>query len=417
MSDTTTISRRQLYEDIWSTPLGELSRKYGISNEAIARACKRHSVPRPSQGYWSKKRAGWADPPPPLLPADDPRLDTVTLAEEHPEDVPDIVGPLRHAVDDEVNRRIEEELAGPPIIVPDRVRSPHRFVAASIEEHAQRMADERRRKSNPTSYHSREIEPRVRANVSAHSKETRERAYRIMDTLFTALEERGYEVGGTPEKFGGTTLVTVLGVKFDVRLHEPCRRQVHLLTPDEQRKKEQNGYSYAPSHDKIPTGRLCLEFRTEGGWMVLAHRQDGERVRLENSLKDLIVAVLRKVDLERQAEREREQKRAVQREAEAQQRCEEERRKQMALEQQQEEARLEALLAEVKRWRDSQEIRAYLEEVRRVIAARGQVIPPGGKLERWMHWAGAMADRLDPLRPSDPPAPTRPADGLSVTLR
>lgn len=409
MSDITTVSRRRLYEELWSTPLGELSRKYNLSSEGIARACRRHNVPRPSLGYWSKKRAGWADPPPPLPPTDDPRLETVTLTEEHPDDVPEAVGPVRHAVDDEVHRRIEEELAAPPIIVPDKVRAPHRFVAAAMAEHARRTADERRRKSDPN-YRVSESDPRIRANVSAHGQETRDRAFRIMDTLFKALEERGYEVAGTPEKFGGATLVTVLGVKFDVRLHEPCRREIHLLTPDEQRRKKESGYVSAPSHDMVPTGRLCLEFRVEGGWMVLAHRQDGERVRLENTLKDLIVAVLRKVDAARQEARERERKALIQREAEARQRLEEERQKQRALEQEQEEERLRELLAEVKRWRDSQEIRAYLDEVRRVIAARGQVIQPGGKLERWMSWARDVAHRLDPLRPPVPPPGGRPDD-------
>lgn len=402
MNDTT-ISRRQLYEEIWTTPLGELSKRYGLSSEGFARACTRHNVPRPALGYWSKKRAGWADPPPPLPPTDDPKLETVTLTEAHPDDVPEVAGPVRHAVDDEINRRIEEELAAPPIIVPDKVRSTHRFVDAAMEEYARRVADERRRKSDPN-YHMPESEPRVRANVSAHSKETRDRAYRIMDTLLKTLEERGYEVTGTPEKFGGTTLVTVLGVKFDVRLHEPCRRQIHLLTPDELRRKKENKYVYAPSHDKVPTGRLCLEFRVEGGWMVLARRQDGERVRLENTLKELIIAVLRKVDAERQADQERKRKQSIQREAEARARQEEERRKQLAMEQEQDEARLKALLAEVKRWRDSQEIRAYLDEIRRVIASRGQVIQPGSKLDQWMNWAGTMAHRLDPLRPRDTPA-------------
>jgi hypothetical protein len=338
-------------------------------------------------------------------------LETVRLTEEHVGDEPEAAISVRHAVDEEVNSRIEAELAAPQILVPARLQSPHRFVAATIQERAQREADDSRRKKDPHSYHVPEVAPQIRANVSAHSKETRERAYRIMDTLFKALEERGYEVGGTPERFGGTTLVTVLGVVFDVRLHEPCRRQVHLLTPDEQRRKKQFGSVHAPAHDMVPTGRLCLEFRTFGGWMVLAHRQDRERVRLEEMLKDLIVAVLRKVDAERQAARERERKAAAKREAEAQQRLEAEREKHLAMEREQEQARVDALLADVKRWRDSQEIRAYLDEVRRVIAARGQGVEPGSNLERWIEWAGSVAHSLDPLRRTAPPAPTRPAGG------
>jgi hypothetical protein len=409
MSDINTIARRQLYEDVWTTPLAELSRKYGISTAAIGRACAGHHVPRPSQGYWSKKRAGWADPPPPLPTVDDPQLETVELTEEQPEGTAIGSASTRHAIDDEVNRRIEEELKAPPIVVPERLHSPHPLVAAAMEERERLVADERRRKREPHTFLSAQPEPRVRANVSALGKETRERAYRIMDTLLKSLEERGYEVGGPPQNFGGTTLVTVLGVKFDVRLHEPHRRQVHLLTPDEQRRKKEYGSVYAPAHDKVPTGRLCLEFRVEGGWMVLAHRQDGERVRLENSLKELLVAVLRKVDSERQATRERERKAAALREAEDRQRLEEERLQRLALEQQEEEDRLKVLLAEVKRWRDSQEILAYLEEIRRVVAARGGMIEPGSKLGNWMVWASNLARRLDPRRPATPSPGDRPS--------
>jgi hypothetical protein len=49
MSDTITMSRLQLYEEIWSTPLGELSKKYRLPSEAFTKACSRHSVPRPDR--------------------------------------------------------------------------------------------------------------------------------------------------------------------------------------------------------------------------------------------------------------------------------------------------------------------------------------------------------------------------------
>ena len=410
MSDTT-MTRRQLYEAVWSTPLGELAAKYGLRSEVLARACKRHNIPRPPAGYWPKKRAGWADPPPPLPPTVEPELDTVILTDVPDDEEPEMAEPVRHAVDDEVTRRIEEELAAPPILVPQRMRSPHPFVAAAILEHEQEEADELRRKKHPQSYSFQQPEPQIRANVSAHDKQTRDRAFRIMDTLLKALEERGYDVGGKPERYGGTTLVTVLGMVFDVRLYEPCRRQVHLLTPEEQQRKKQYGSVYVPAHDTVPTGKLCLEFRTHGGWMVLAHRKDGERVRLENTLNELIVSVLRKVDAERQAERERERKAAIQREAELRKQAEAEHGRQLALAAEQEQARVQELLAEVKRWRDSREIMAYLDEIRRLVAARGHVIQPESKLAHWMHWAEGVATSLNPIRSMAPQTPTRPAGG------
>lgn len=407
----TTMTRRQLYEAVWSTPLGELAAKYGLRSEVLARACKRHNIPRPPAGYWPKKRAGWADPPPPLPPTVEPELETVTLADVPDDEEPETAGPVRHAVDDEVNRRIEGELAAPPILVPQRLRSPHTFVAAAILEHEEEEAEELRRKKHPQSYSFQQPEPQIRANVSAHDKETRDRAFQIMDTLFKALEERGYDVGGKPERYGGTTLVTVLGMVFDVRLYEPCRRQVHLLTPEEQQRKKQYGSVYVPAHDMVPTGKLCLEFRTQGGWMVLAHRKDGERVRLENTLNDLIVSVLRKVDAERQAERERERKAAIQRDAELRRQAEAEHQRQLVLAAEQEQARVQELLAEVKRWRDSREIMAYLDEIRRIVAARGHVIQPESKLAHWIHWAEGVATSLNPIRPMAPQTPTRPAGG------
>lgn len=222
-----------------------------------------------------------------------------------------------------------------------------------------------------------------------------------MDTLLRALEERGYEVTGKPERIGGTTLVTVFGQTFDVRLHEPCRREIHLLTTDEQQTKKKFGSVHARSHDMVPTGRLSLEFRAKCGSTVLAHSRDGERVWLENTLKDLLVAVLRKVGAERQAAKERERTEAVRQEAKRHNRRSDERQKQQALEREQEEAQVQSLISEVARWRQSQEIRAYLKEICRIIDRQGQIIPTGSNLERWMAWAGDVAYRLDPLRLAD----------------
>ena len=53
-----TITREQLYKDIWAKPAATLSSEYRISGSMIARICTKLNVPRPPRGYWAKKSNG-----------------------------------------------------------------------------------------------------------------------------------------------------------------------------------------------------------------------------------------------------------------------------------------------------------------------------------------------------------------------
>jgi hypothetical protein len=58
MDKTFVVTREQLYEEVWSTPLTALSKKYGISDVALGKICSRLNVPKPGLGYWAKIDAG-----------------------------------------------------------------------------------------------------------------------------------------------------------------------------------------------------------------------------------------------------------------------------------------------------------------------------------------------------------------------
>jgi integrase len=47
-------SRKALHRIIWSEPMTLVSRKLGISDVGLAKACRRHDIPVPDRGYWSR---------------------------------------------------------------------------------------------------------------------------------------------------------------------------------------------------------------------------------------------------------------------------------------------------------------------------------------------------------------------------
>jgi hypothetical protein len=47
-------NREQLYEDVWSFPMSKLAEKYGVSDRALAKACRKLHIPVPTMGHWNK---------------------------------------------------------------------------------------------------------------------------------------------------------------------------------------------------------------------------------------------------------------------------------------------------------------------------------------------------------------------------
>ncbi len=65
-SDDITFTRNELYEKIWNTPTIKLAKDFGLSDVALGKICKKHSIPKPPLGYWAKLAHGKAVPRPPL---------------------------------------------------------------------------------------------------------------------------------------------------------------------------------------------------------------------------------------------------------------------------------------------------------------------------------------------------------------
>ena len=69
------ITRSELYERVCSSPLSKIAPELGISGTALAAICKKHQVPYPGSGYWTRKSLGLPAEVPPLPDGDNQVID------------------------------------------------------------------------------------------------------------------------------------------------------------------------------------------------------------------------------------------------------------------------------------------------------------------------------------------------------
>src|SRR5688500_7652637 len=62
------LSREALYKAVWSEPMRVLAPRLGVSDVALAKACRRAAVPVPERGFWARRKVG-ARAETPKLPA------------------------------------------------------------------------------------------------------------------------------------------------------------------------------------------------------------------------------------------------------------------------------------------------------------------------------------------------------------
>lgn len=374
---TIELSRKELYQQVWEEPITKLAKRYDLSDVGLAKTCKRHNIPIPGRGHWAKKASGKV-----VLQARLPRL---SGSESY---FSKITFQIRDQTELCESKEIDAQVAFEKdkenrIVVSETLESPHKLVKWTWNSLRSGNTDKK-------GICHQKVAECLDIKVTLSSLD---RALRVMDALVRAIEARGYELRQC--KSDARLSVVVNGEELDFSLEERIIRKDHLPTEVEKKKiaKRQIYPFQLPQHDYVPTGQLSLRI---GGWyQSRATWADAKIQRVENCLNDFLVGLVRSA-AEKKSVREK-------REREARKLQEEGRRLEEAARlRKEEQASVDALKKGSEDWHESQQIRSYIEAVRRDAIETTGAIVPGSELDEWLVWATKQADRLDPLTKSPP---------------
>lgn len=394
--------RAALYEEVWSTPMTSLAKKYGLSDNGLRKVCKALSIPLPAVGHWAKIGAGHRIERPPLpaaadrtefvstpqgtapvssADADDQRwLKEQAVFEAAPEnriqvEIPPqrwhrLIGPTRDALRErvrkmEASRKLAESprrmLASGPRLEFD---SPSPYLWTSFNERGQLL--ETRRGCLP-----------MRVTLR-----TWERALAIMNALLFAAERRGM-VPTLSEKGALTFRIRecTVGVRMSERLKD---------VPNSTKPEDRLSRLFHRDTVKSPTG--VLRIYISGGSSEVAV-EEGESRPFEGRLNDVVVGLCRAALREASSQRRHAAWRREREEEDERARIAEARRQEGARKHEQEAARRKALIEEAHRWHDATLLRAYIAHIERQSAGDPT---RGTALSEWLDWARRMADEMDP---------------------
>jgi hypothetical protein len=361
-----TLTRDELYQAIWSTPMRTLAKGYGISDVALAKICKRLEVPHPGLGYWSRVQHGQKAT----------RIRLPPRKESTPASVE--IRPFAHR---QAPLAPGEPPRPPPpdIAVSTTLKGAH----AAVRALARALRVERGYERMLSLAGEGETVMRV-------ASASRARALLLLDALFKGLKARGHDVvvssEGDPQPPTYSLFVVVNDFGCPLTLME---RTSH---PGGAHRK---GQPARRASDYVPTGRLTLTVGSEYGegrrsWA------DGRSRRLEAILGEIVVGIEAAAELEAAEHRRRDDER--------------QRRERQEAARVHDQLLVKDLLAMAGAWVQARQLATFVEAAETVIP----VAMKNDAVIAWLAWARRYAGALDPLTHPEriakvlEPPPSRP---------
>lgn len=344
-----TITRTELYERVWMTPMTILAKEYAISDVGLREACKRANIPLPPGGYWMKKQHGKRLPrKPPLPPLQSDENEVIRIAET-PKKIE-----IEIDVPPEIAQAIESERAHEePIPFPNSA-TPHAIVRSW----------------------ERARQPGYGPSSFTPAAESRRR--RIASVLLREIEKRGGKVtSDNQHAFDIVLFSQTIKITISERM---LQERVPLA------EKERGWYSRDYRTELRPSGLLRLRFENYFRQPLRKEWNETADKPLEGRLREIVIGLyVAAAALQREAEAE-----AIRRQREAE---EQQRRWEAALQRKKKRERVEALLEDAASWSKAETLRKYIAAVERC----------GAKAENneWLSFARRIADALDPLVESE----------------
>ncbi|MEZ4945551.1 MAG: hypothetical protein R2804_08495 [Cyclobacteriaceae bacterium] len=346
--ETISLTKKQLHELVWSTPLSKLAKHYGMSDVGLRKLCIRHNIPIPKNGHWQKIRFGKMSPviELPLSQGND----TITIQmEDDPE-----IKPINYYVN-KLQKEIEDQLA-PELQIPKRLIKPHELITATYE----RFQANSKRDYNSKIYkiYPKELDLVVSANKL-------NRALVIFNTIIKLFLKRGHELIVENRE----TRVIIFGQAIGLRIREKNR----II-------KEDNGHW--PSQRYEPTGILYLSAKVN--WSDKTWTDGKQPLEMQLSR---IMAYLEIKAEELKIENDKREIERIERERIKLQ------RKQFEALQDEELKKFKLLLGDVDKWRKVKLLRKYINEFE---AVNKDESSRDNELGDYIEWVRKKIDWYDP---------------------
>lgn len=351
MVENQTLTRKELYDLVWSIPFTTLAKKYLISDNGLRKICLRMDIPLPKSGHWGKIQFN--------KPVEITKLASGYSGEQN------VTLAIRQEGDDSKGvpspeTTLEKEIIskeGGEIIVPDKLTNPDKLIIQARDL----LTEKRGYNSNDgiVNTYGHALSIRV-------TKDNISRALRFMDSFVKIIKKRGHSV----ELENHTSFLIIQGEKIEFYLREKLKRM-----PIESNTSWQQ-------YDKIPTGKLA--FNVKISWQI-SEWKDG-KLTLEEQLAKIIASLEIRGEKLKQERIEREKYWAEQREKE---RIEKDKQKQKELELD----RFKRLLKNSKQWQEVEILRRYLDDTETKAKNNNTHTE---EFKNWLLWARKKADWYDP---------------------
>lgn len=258
--ETIELTRKELYDIVWSTTISKLTHQYAYTNDGIKKLCKQFEIPMPDGSYWSRLKFN--------KPVNKTELNAVFGGEDK------IVLTIREEgnpvnVDQTpltiLTKQIQNDPKA-PLTVPEKLSNPDVLIQNTKELHS--------KTKNGSYYWDEKID-----SVSIDVEDTNfNRALRIMDSFVKLLRYRGHSFRRDRNNRGPRIIAK--DVEFSFRLREMQKRIPAVKLYD--------------SSTYIPTGIFIMKINES---YKSIEWKDGA-IKLENQLAKIVA----KIELEAEEE-------------------------------------------------------------------------------------------------------------------
>lgn len=346
------LTRKELYELVWSMSVRAIAAKYTISESEIKTACKCNNIPTPLNGHWTKLEF---NKPVTIIPLPDKdKEDTAIIFKAKISDKGEIVRDLTplKILTIEIETQLKDKL-----VVPERLSNPDKSIIATqkIQRGEVKYTDRDYDKISSESL-----------NIKV-SKELLSRTLRFMDTLIKALRLRGHQINTSRHN----TTVVINSQDVPIGLREKTKRV----------KRESD--SRYDSYDYVHVGKLVIKVIESYSNKEIS---DG-KLPLEKQLAHIIAS------FELWAKEKIEWHESC-RQNQLKWQEEERIRKEFEKRQDDDLVAFRQILNKADRWHKAENLRNYFNEVESKAIASNNLRE---ETKNWLIWARKKADWYDPF--------------------